>query len=152
MSRTWKIGIVAALMVAVAGVLAHKHLSGRGAAPEVQAGDETPATGPAGTLPKIMDFGMGKCKMCKAMIPIMAELKAEYAGRLDVELVDVKEREDLAETYDIRVIPTQVFLDSAGNELSRHEGFMPKENILAEWQRLGVDLGGPDEPKGQAHP
>jgi len=147
MSKAWKIGVVAALLAVVGGVLAHKHLSGRGGRTPVPAG-EGAFTRPGSSLPKIMEFGMGRCMMCKEMIPIMRELEAEYAGRFDVELVDIKARADLADQYDIRVIPTQVFVDAAGRELARHEGFIPKEDILAEWKRLGVDLGGPGQAAG----
>lgn len=31
--------------------------------------------------------------------------------------------------YNIRVMPTQVSLNQSGNELFRHEGFYPKEQL-----------------------
>ncbi len=34
-----------------------------------------------------------------------------------------------AKTYNIQVIPTQVFLDKDGHEFHRHEGFYPLEQI-----------------------
>jgi thioredoxin 1 len=37
-------------------------------------------------------------------------------------------------------IPTQIFDDAHGTELSRHEGFISKEDILAKWNELGIDL------------
>jgi hypothetical protein len=40
-----------------------------------------------------------------------------------------KGRKD-AEPYNIRVIPTQVFLDENGVEFFRHEGFFAKEKIV----------------------
>ena len=63
------------------------------------------------------------------------------AGRLRVDVYDVWEHRGIGEQYGIRVIPTQIFYDAAGKELWRHEGFMSKENILAKWKELGVDLG-----------
>lgn len=39
--------------------------------------------------------------------------------------------------YSIRVIPTQIFFDSHGTELFRHEGFFSREDILAAWERRG---------------
>lgn len=38
------------------------------------------------------------------------------------------------------MIPTQIFFDAQGNELYRHVGFIGKEDILAKWKELGVDL------------
>src|ERR1039457_6081778 len=40
-------------------------------------------------LPKLVDLGAGKCIPCKKMAPILEELKKEYAGKMEVEFVDV---------------------------------------------------------------
>jgi len=42
--------------------------------------------------------------------------------------------------HGIRIIPTQIFFDAEGNELFRHEGFFAREDILAKWKELGVQL------------
>ena len=44
--------------------------------------------------------------------------------------------------YGIDLIPTQIFYDATGKELFRHSGFFAKEDILAKWKELGVDLTG----------
>jgi thioredoxin 1 len=38
------------------------------------------------------------------------------------------------------VIPTQIFYDADGRDLFRHVGFFAKEDILAKWKELGVEL------------
>ena len=43
---------------------------------------------PAG-IPRLVDLGADKCIPCKAMAPILVELRAEYAGRLQVDFIDV---------------------------------------------------------------
>jgi thioredoxin 1 len=91
-------------------------------------------------LPKLVDLGAGKCIPCKKMAPILEELKKEYAGKMEVEFVDVWQNPDAGNKYGIRLIPTQIFYDSAGKELFRHEGFFGKEDILGKWKALGVDL------------
>ncbi|MBI9021506.1 MAG: thioredoxin family protein [Verrucomicrobia bacterium] len=91
-------------------------------------------------LPELIDFGAGKCANCKMMNIVLEELGAEYAGRLSIRFVDVWEDEEKGKAYSIRMIPTQVFLDAEGNELFRHEGFMPKTDILKKWAELGVEL------------
>jgi len=74
------------------------------------------------------------------MAPILDELKEQYAGRLDVEFVDVWQNPDAARRHGVESIPTQIFFDGAGKELYRHEGFIAKDDILKKWQELGVDL------------
>ncbi|MBA7478202.1 hypothetical protein ES707_13623 [subsurface metagenome] len=91
-------------------------------------------------LPRLVDLGASKCIPCKLMAPILEELKKEYAGRLEVEFIDVWENPDMAKKYGIKIIPTQIFFDASGKELFRHEGFMSKEDILGKWKELGVDL------------
>lgn len=91
-------------------------------------------------LPRLVDLGADKCIPCKMMAPILEELKKDYAGVFSVEFIDVWENPDAAEKYDIRIIPTQIFLDVTGKELFRHEGFFSKEDILAKWSELGIEL------------
>ena len=110
-------------------------------APTENAGDKT-VTVTAAKLPKLLDLGAGKCIPCKMMAPILEELKKEYAGRMNVEFIDVWVNPDAAKPYGIEVIPTQIFYNADGKELFRHVGFFAKEDILAKWKELGVDLNG----------
>lgn len=91
-------------------------------------------------LPRLLDLGAGKCVPCKMMAPILEELKKENKGRLDVVFIDVWEDSAPAEKYDVSTIPTQIFFDTEGREVFRHEGFFSKEEILAKWKEFGVDL------------
>ena len=91
-------------------------------------------------LPKLVDLGADKCVPCKAMAPILRDLKAEYAGRMDVEFIDVWKNPDAGKAYGIEMIPTQIFYDANGTELFRHTGFFGKEDILGKWKELGVEL------------
>ena len=108
----------------------------------------TPPTGTNGgavkpakaPLPKLLDLGANKCIPCKMMAPILEELKMEYAGQLDVEFIDVWQNKDAGKPYKVEMIPTQIFFDANGKELFRHTGFMPKADILAKWEELGVEL------------
>ena len=74
------------------------------------------------------------------MAPILKDLKAEYAGRMDVEFIDVWKNPDAGKDHKIKLIPTQIFFDASGKERFRHEGFYGKEDILAKWKELGVDI------------
>ena len=91
-------------------------------------------------LPKLVDLGADKCIPCKAMAPILKDLKTEYAGRMDVEFIDVWKNPDAGKAHKIKLIPTQIFFDASGKERFRHEGFYGKEDILGKWKELGVDL------------
>ena len=131
-----KILIVAALAVTVVAAVALKQ--GR-----TESKDGPAASGPRAALPRLVDLGAGKCIPCKKMAPILEQLRKEYDGRLRVEFIDVWQNPDAGQKYGIRLIPTQIFYDAAGRELARHEGFIAKEDILAQWTALGVSLAAP---------
>lgn len=109
------------------------------------AGSLFAADGP--TLPRLVDLGADKCIPCKMMASVLSELTEEYNGQLQVEFIDVWKHPDRGEPYGIRVIPTQIFYDAAGKERFRHEGYMPKKEILAKWKELGVQLKAPASAK-----
>jgi len=92
-------------------------------------------------LPQLIDLGADKCIPCKAMAPILEELRQNYAGRMNVRFIDVWKNPDAGQEFSIRMIPTQIFIDAKGNELFRHEGFFSRADILSKWQELGIDLG-----------
>lgn len=113
--------------------------------PSMAAGPGRAAGAEVKKLPRLLDLGAKKCIPCKLMAPILEQLAKEYAGRMNVEFIDVwlKANQPAAKKYGIRMIPTQIFFDAAGKELWRHEGFLSKQDILAKWKELKVDLGDP---------
>ncbi len=89
-------------------------------------------------IPRMVDLGRTFCIPCKLMAPILEGLKKEYAGRLQVEFIDIGKNPNAAREYGIRLIPTQIFFDASGKEVYRHEGFMSKADILAAWKKHGL--------------
>lgn len=138
MNNATKVIIVAALVAAVGVALTLK--ASKRAPPPTQPPNTAPvpAEQSAVSLPKLIDLGAGTCTPCKMMIPIMEELKKEYAGKLDVELIDVSADEAPGLYYGIKLIPTQIFLDKDGKEVFRHEGFFPKDEIEKKLAELGM--------------
>ena len=89
-----------------------------------------------------VELGSVRCIPCKKMQPIMDEIEKEYKDQVKVVFHDVwtSEGKPFAEKYKIKLIPTQVFLDSEGKEYYRHEGFFPKEEIVKILKLKGVEL------------
>ncbi|MHC4622364.1 MAG: organomercurial lyase [Planctomycetota bacterium] len=146
MNKMARIFVVGVVVISAAAVIAIKQRS-RSAGENTATGTaDTPPTSqteesePSKSLPRLVDLGAAKCIPCKMMAPILEELKAEYAGRLEVDFIDVWQNPDAAKEYGIKIIPTQIFFDASGKERFRHEGFFSKEDILAKWRELGVSL------------
>jgi thioredoxin 1 len=92
-------------------------------------------------VPRLIDLGADKCIPCKMMAPILEQLKKDLAGKLQVDFIDVWKNPTEAPKYGVKIIPTQIFFGPDGKELFRHEGFFSREDILAKWKELGIDLG-----------
>ncbi len=84
----------------------------------------------------MVDFGSTSCLPCKLMEPIMEQLKGEYQGRAAILLIDVVKDRDMAGSFNIRAIPTQVFFDNTGKEVWRHAGFLDKKSITKKINSL----------------
>lgn len=129
-SLWWKVAAIALVIVAAAG------------AAWLRGNDAAQDPGGTGGLPRLLEFSGEWCQPCKTMKPIIEALQRDYAGRVSVEFVDVDKNPDLAQQYGIRVIPTQVFIDSAGREVSRHEGVFEREAIEALFRtHFGLGAG-----------
>lgn len=102
-------------------------------------------------LPRMLDLGRGTCIPCKMMMPVLEELKTSLAGKLDVQYIDISKNPEAAQRWEVRMIPTQILIDEEGNELTRHTGFFPRADIIAEWKRIGYDFEAktPDTKKQQ---
>jgi thioredoxin 1 len=147
MNKASRIGIVAALAVVIAVTIAMKQNKKSGVSAESTLAVEASATAPAGAmtdaadLPTLLDLGSTQCFNCKRLGAILDVMKKEYAGRMKIEFIDVRENREAVQLYGIRIIPTLIFLDASGQELYRYDqGVMSKEDILAKWKELGVDV------------
>lgn len=87
--------------------------------------------------PTLAGFVGQECA-CKDMTPLLEDLAAEYDGGCNVVIIDVRNHKDLARQYEIMLTPTQVFLDSSGQETTRHVGYWPKEKIVDQLEEIGV--------------
>lgn len=88
-----------------------------------------------------VELGSVNCVPCRMMQPVMEQVQKKYPGQVKIIFHDVLTESGRAEgaRYGIRVIPTQVFLDKAGKEYFRHEGFFPLEEIEKILKQKGVN-------------
>jgi thiol-disulfide isomerase/thioredoxin len=88
--------------------------------------------------PSVVDFGAVGCRPCDRLAPILKTLGKKYRGRANVLFVHIREQPILAARYGIECIPTQVFFDAAGKEVSRHLGYFPQDEIEMKLSQMGV--------------
>lgn len=95
---------------------------------------------PVDPIITFIELGSDRCIPCKKMQPVMASIEKKYGGQADVVFFDVWEADQkkYASQYGIKLIPTQIFLDSTGTELMRHEGYFPEAEIDSFLVRYGL--------------
>ena len=74
------------------------------------------------------------------MAPILDQLREDFSDKLEVKLVDAWENREEAASYNVQMIPTQIFYARDGRELYRHTGFYGREDILGKWRELGYEF------------
>lgn len=85
-----------------------------------------------------IELGSTTCIPCKQMKEVMAKVEAKYGSQVLVEFYDVNKDKSADEKYNVKLIPTQVFLDSNGKEFFRHEGYYPETEIDKLFAGKGV--------------
>jgi len=88
--------------------------------------------------PILVDFGANSCLPCRQMRPVLKEIGTEYSEKAKVLVIDVYKNQNLAREYKVLMLPTLVFFDSKGKEVSRHVGILEKEKIVAKFKEIGM--------------
>ena len=81
-------------------------------------------------LPVLVDFWATWCGPCMMLGPTVAEVAAEYAGRVKVGKVNVDNAPELAARYGITSIPA-LLLFNKGEVVRTSVGFVPKADVVA---------------------
>ena len=63
-----------------------------------------------GDRPAVSDFYATWCGPCKAMAPHLERIAEEYDGKIDVYKVDVDQEPELSAVFNIRSVPTLLFI------------------------------------------
>lgn len=77
----------------------------------------------------LVDFYATWCGPCKAMHPILEQLKAQLSDRLRIIKVDVDKHGIPAEEYNVQAVPTLILFRN-GEVLWRQSGAMPLNQLL----------------------
>jgi thioredoxin len=81
-----------------------------------------------GETPAIIDFYADWCAPCKAVAPILEELKEEYGDKLDIFKVNTEEQRELSSVFGIQSIPSLLFIPKEGQP-QMAMGALPKETF-----------------------
>lgn len=91
--------------------------------------------------PTLADFGATTCIPCITMKAILEELDPLYRDKVNIVIVLVNDdaNQELVAHYQIMTIPTQIFFNAAGKPVAGHVGGMEKEDIIAQFKKMGIE-------------
>jgi len=89
--------------------------------------------------PTLAEFGSTTCIPCKQMKPILEDLASTYKDKINIVIIEIYDNKDLANQYKIMAMPTQLVFDRNGQEVNRHMGFWPREEIMEQLKELGIE-------------
>lgn len=87
-----------------------------------------------------VELGSDNCTPCLMMRPVMDSIQAKYGSQIFVKFIDVLKNPAEAEPFKIKLMPTQVFLDTNNIEIHRHLGFFPEDSLHKFLQSKGLKI------------
>ena len=85
--------------------------------------------------PVLIDFWATWCGPCRAIAPTIEELAKEFQGKAKVGKLDVDENTRVATQYNIRSIPTLLFIKN-GQVVDQIVGSIPKSALESKLNAL----------------
>ncbi|MHC3993344.1 thioredoxin family protein [Thiomicrolovo sp. ZZH C-3] len=87
--------------------------------------------------PVLLELGSTSCRSCEDMARTLYRIKKEHP-RSAIYFIDIRRERQVAVQYEVRMMPTQVILDSSGKVVYRHIGPSETKELTETLTRFGV--------------
>jgi thioredoxin 1 len=83
----------------------------------------------ASEIPVLVDFYADWCGPCKALAPVLKDVKAEMGDTIKIVKIDVDKNQPLAAQYQVRGVPTLILFKN-GKQVWRQSGVLQKQDLI----------------------
>jgi len=90
-----------------------------------------------GKVPMMLEFGATSCHSCVVMGKMLYKIKQKHPNA-NIYFIDIYEDDKAAKKFNIRMIPTQKYLDKDGNVIETHMGVIKQEELEKKLKTLGI--------------
>lgn len=77
---------------------------------------------------KVLKFGATWCPGCVVMKPMWEKIEEEMSD-LETEFFDADQNKDVLEKYNVKDLPTFIFLNKEGEEFLRLQGILNEDSL-----------------------
>ena len=85
-------------------------------------------------MPQMIKFSAPMCSDCQTMAEVLHQVQPQYNGRVDFVEILVNQNsptvKEQIKRYDVKLVPTMVFLNSNGEQIARVEGAISKDELV----------------------
>lgn len=85
----------------------------------------------------LKDFRADWCGPCKTQDPILEDLADDWDDRVEFEEIDVDENQDIANSYQVRSIPT-IVVENEDGVVERFVGVTQRDDLEAALEKAGA--------------
>ncbi|MCM1009580.1 MAG: thioredoxin family protein [Fusobacterium sp.] len=85
-------------------------------------------------MPQMIKFSSPMCSDCQHMAEILHQVQPQYQDKVEFVEISVNQSspqvKEQIRRYNVKLVPTMVFLNSNGQQIARVEGSIPKEELV----------------------
>ncbi len=90
--------------------------------------------------PTVVEFSSQLCSECQKLKKVLNVVEPKYSQKISFQKIDTgrisRKTQKEIEKYEVKVVPTLIFLDKDGNTVSKTEGSMSQEVLCSYLDRL----------------
>lgn len=76
------------------------------------------------------------------MSKVLDEFSKKHGDVIEVKILNARDNAEMSRLYQVRYVPTLVFLDKDGKMIDKRVGYMPLDALEKHWVALGCELAG----------